>query len=284
MSTLFTCTMKSNGTTDGLLVCLVSIVQLLWRRFHLKVETCIETRRLCHRCSLLWAFQRGDLDLLTRTITFTVLLSPMDGVITHILLAPMSHKKQTDSEPQPAISTRYVSASWADGFTLVSVLTSSRSAACLLRPAPAVQSLPEQICRTSLPGGCWSTTQKFSWILHRADRKSRTEWLRDYYATPAVNSTAPWRIQNATGGGCRTVEQNQIEALTQRTRIWWNLGVRGSESIRERRLSAYCCHRDKTHNSSQSSWENIQRFTAPKKKRKKNRPGHEALELILLFL
>ena len=62
-------------------------------------------------------------------------------------------------------------------FTLVNVSIPSRSAALRISsvPAPAVWSPPVQIRRTSISGGCWSMTQQFNWILHRADRKSRTK-------------------------------------------------------------------------------------------------------------
>lgn len=50
---------------------------------------------------------------------------------------------------------------------------------------------------------------------------------------PAVNCTAQWRTKNATGGGCRTAEQNRIGAVTQRTRLQWKLGVRGRAAVRQ---------------------------------------------------
>ena len=42
---------------------------------------------------------------------------------------------------------------------------------------------------------------------------------------PAVYPTAPQRTQTASGGDCRTAEQNRIGAAMQRSRIQWKLGV-----------------------------------------------------------
>ena len=41
---------------------------------------------------------------------------------------------------------------------------------------------------------------------------------------PAVHSTALWRTQNATSGGCCKAEQNLIGAVTQRTHLVEFLG------------------------------------------------------------
>ena len=56
------------------------------------------------------------------------------------------------------------------------------------------------------------------------------QWLCDYRWNSSgrqlSDSTAPWRTQNAADGGCWTVERNWIGAVTQRSRIWWNIWVR----------------------------------------------------------
>ena len=128
---------SSNRTTDGLLVCLVSCVRpnsigFVWENKPASQrDVCVvvvAALSVSERCFLL-----------TWTRTFTVLLSPVDDVIAHILLALMSwcHIKNNQTVNlnlwlhQIDAAFRLHHASRADGFTVVSVWTSSRSAACL---------------------------------------------------------------------------------------------------------------------------------------------------------
>ena len=63
-------------------------------------------------------------------------------------------------------------------FTLVYVLTSTRSTALRICsvPAPAGRSPPEQICRTSISGGCLSTTQlQLNWAHSRQEVTHRNK-------------------------------------------------------------------------------------------------------------
>ena len=82
------------------------------------------------------------------------------------------------------ISTGYVSAALhlrhaggADMFHFSLCVNPHQSSSLRIcsAPAPAVRSPLEQIRRTSISGGCRSTTQQFSWIQHGAEGKSNAE-------------------------------------------------------------------------------------------------------------
>ena len=141
------------------------------------------------------------------------------------------------------------------------MLTSARSAALCIRsvPAPAVRSLLEHICRTSISGGCSNSAEfsaeqtgshhrynnihyfiilkpgalcVFVFITHTYN--CCREWLCDYHGNSLVSwlqlsGSAVLRLSQNAGGGCRKTEQNWTGAVTQPTYIQWNHG--GSFSL-----------------------------------------------------
>lgn len=49
-----------------------------------------------------------------------------------------------------------------------------------------------------------------------------------------LGSAAPWRTQDAAGGGCRMTEQNRTRDGTQPTSTLWNLSMRLTSPVLDR--------------------------------------------------
>ena len=99
-----------------------------------------------------------SLHKLPKTVTVSTLFSPV--MLLHS--APPAYPQfPLDTSPLRCVSAMPVE---QIHFTLVYVLIPTRSAALRICsvPALAVQSPREQMRRTSVSGGCWSTTQQFS--------------------------------------------------------------------------------------------------------------------------